>query len=69
MATKRKTRRKTTRCGLGKLNATLFSDEYAWALDGEMLTSAEADLRGLANDTPFRISGADCVVQLDKTES
>jgi hypothetical protein len=68
MATKIHKPRKTTRRGQGKLSASLFSPQ--WSYDGEMPTSAEADLRGMAHDTPFRVSGADyAAVQLDRTEN
>jgi hypothetical protein len=64
MATKTKAR-KPTKHARGKLSAAMWSDE--WGYDGEIPESAEADLRGMANDTPFRVSGADHV-QLDRTE-
>jgi hypothetical protein len=60
-----KTKRKPTKHARGKLSAAMWSDE--WGYDGEIPESAEADLRGMANDTPFRVSGADHV-QLDRTE-
>jgi hypothetical protein len=64
MATKTEKPRKITHRKRGRLSANLFLRN--WSYDGEM-PDDESMLRGMATDTPFRVSGA-AYVQLDKTE-